>query len=330
MLEHAGDSRLLAMAYSNQAQLHVLAEQQAEAIEWGERAIRLARDADDAAILSHALNNVGLAKWRSAAPRGQPTIEESLRVALAAGEMEHACRAYVNLIWDLIEQLRFAEAERYLAAAMELADRSEHRMFLTLHACRAGHRQAGHRPVGRGDRAAEVAAEYARVDAQPGAGRPGPDPGAPRPAGCRPSRAIRAWELAAELRELPRTGPAAAARAEAAWLHGGDPARGRPCWSRRTPRPAGCAPWRCAAELAYWMTRFGRPIEPELVGAPVRPARGRALAGGRGGVASRGLPVRARRRPGRQPGTGGPADGARRTGCARRRAPGSPGSRPAA
>ena len=107
MLEDAGDIRLLAMAYSNQAQLHMLAERHAEAIEWGERAVRLAREADDAATLSHALNNVGLAKWRTAEPQGQSTLEESLRVALAAGEIEHACRAYVNLIWDLIEQLRF-------------------------------------------------------------------------------------------------------------------------------------------------------------------------------------------------------------------------------
>ena len=30
----------------------------------------------------------------------------------------------------------------------------------------------------------------------------------------------RAWELAAQVDELQRTGPAAAARAEAAWLHG--------------------------------------------------------------------------------------------------------------
>ncbi|HEV8174404.1 MAG TPA: AAA family ATPase [Actinoplanes sp.] len=71
VLANAGDGRLLAMAYSNQSQLHALAERHAEAIEWGERAARLAREIGDAAILSHALNNVGLASgaWETGPDR---------------------------------------------------------------------------------------------------------------------------------------------------------------------------------------------------------------------------------------------------------------------
>jgi DNA-binding CsgD family transcriptional regulator len=175
--------------------------------------------------------------------------------------MEHACRAYVNLIWALIEQLRFAEAERYLAVAMDLADRSEHRSFFTFLHVELGIVKLA---TGRWDEAieaAEVAAEspasmrspalviLARIRTRRG------QPGAT-------DQAIRSWELAAELRELPRTGPAAAARAEAAWLHGGDPAAAtvlestyaEACRLRAVP---------IREELAYWMTRFGRPIEPE-------------------------------------------------------------------
>jgi DNA-binding CsgD family transcriptional regulator len=73
---------------------------------------------------------------------------------------------------------------------------------------------------------------------------------------------IRAWKLADELQEMQRTGPATAARAEAAWLHGGDP--GAVTALETTYADAcrlGAAPHR--AELAYWMTKFGRPILPE-------------------------------------------------------------------
>ena len=63
----------------------------------GERAIALARELGDAAILSHALTNVGsVRRWPLGDPVGWSLMEESLRVALAAGEVEHACRAYVH------------------------------------------------------------------------------------------------------------------------------------------------------------------------------------------------------------------------------------------
>jgi DNA-binding CsgD family transcriptional regulator/tetratricopeptide (TPR) repeat protein len=261
VLEDAGDARLLAMAYSNQSQLQVLAERHAEAIEWGERAVRLARDVGDAATLSHALNNVGTATWRSGDPRGQRMIDESLQVALVAGEAEHACRAYVNLAWQLLEDLRFAEAERYLTDAMELADCAEHRTFLTYMYVELGILQLA---TGHWDEAvqnAEAAVTAAKSLRGPALvvlarirvrrGRRGAA-----------ELVVRAWELAEELQELQRTGPAAAARAEAAWLHGGDP--GATTVLEKTYADA-CRldAGRLRAELAYWMTRLGRPIRPE-------------------------------------------------------------------
>jgi tetratricopeptide (TPR) repeat protein len=185
VLEGAGDARLLAMAYSNRSQLHALADQHAEAIEWGERAIRLAREVDDAAILSHALNSVGVAMWHRSDPRGQAMIKESLRVALAAGEVEHACRAYANLIWHLVQESRFAEAETYLAAGIELADRADHQMAHTyLHAELGALKLAtGH--WDEAARAAELGWAGPAGDAHPGAARPGPGTGAARPAGRR-------------------------------------------------------------------------------------------------------------------------------------------------
>ncbi|MDT4986950.1 MAG: hypothetical protein QOI74_1044, partial [Micromonosporaceae bacterium] len=260
VLADAGDARLLAMAYSNQSQLHMLAERHNDAIEWGERAVRLARETHDAATLSHALNNVGQAKWRMGDPQGQPTIEASLRVAVAAGEVEHACRAYVNLIWNLMEDLGFAAAERYLAEAMELADCAEHRMFLTYMNVELGILKLATGHWDEAVRAADFATDSPKSMRSPALvvlarirvrrGQPGAT-----------ELVTQAWQVAEELRELQRTGPAAAARAEAAWLHGGDP--GAVTALEATYAEAcrlGVAPLR--DELAYWMTRFGRPIQP--------------------------------------------------------------------
>ena len=46
-------------------------------------------------------------------------------MALEAGEVEHACRAYVNIVWHLMDVLRFAEADRILDDALELAEEAE-------------------------------------------------------------------------------------------------------------------------------------------------------------------------------------------------------------
>jgi len=127
VLSAAGDDGLLAMAFSNQAQLHALSGRTAAAIPAAERAIELGKDTP--ATLSHALNNLGISLNRLGDPRGVSTLEESLRVALAANEPEHACRAYVNLIWRHIDELRFDDAARHLSAGIEFAERSEFVMF---------------------------------------------------------------------------------------------------------------------------------------------------------------------------------------------------------
>jgi hypothetical protein len=59
--------------------------------------VALAREAGDAAVTAHALTNIGVSRWGLGDPAGQPTLDEALRVALEAGDVEDACRAYVNL-----------------------------------------------------------------------------------------------------------------------------------------------------------------------------------------------------------------------------------------
>ena len=60
-LESVGEGPELAMAYSNRAQLCMLANDSATAVEWGNRALALARRVGDADTEIHALNNVGTA-----------------------------------------------------------------------------------------------------------------------------------------------------------------------------------------------------------------------------------------------------------------------------
>ncbi|WLW57100.1 helix-turn-helix transcriptional regulator [Streptomyces sp. YU58] len=257
VLEHAGDDRLLALAVSNTAQLRMLSDRYAEAVEHGERAIALARKAGDAAILSHALNNVGTARWRAGDADGRLQVQESLDVALAAGEVEHACRSYANLIWNLLDHLRYDEADTFLRPAMELADRAEHLGFLTyLHVELAMRRLA----AGDWDEA-EKHAEFGMHDFVPArcpaltvlarvrirCGRPGAD-----------ELLAEAWEIAVRTKELQRTGPVAAARAEAAWLRGDLTAVAEAVASVHA-QAYGLPGSPCRDELAYWLTKAGGP-----------------------------------------------------------------------
>ena len=141
----------LALALSNQSQLHMLAGRRAECIAIGRRAVLMARDVGDAAVLSHALDNVGTALWDDGTPEGQAMLEESLSVALEAGEVEHACRAYVNIVWHLMDVLRFAEARlNPRRRPLELAEESRVRRFPPISPADSQHGVPGARPVGRG------------------------------------------------------------------------------------------------------------------------------------------------------------------------------------
>jgi DNA-binding CsgD family transcriptional regulator/tetratricopeptide (TPR) repeat protein len=260
VLEPAGDTPRLAMAYSNCAQIYALCGESADALDYGERAVALARGAGDAATLSHALNNIGLARWSLGDKRGEATLVESLRVALAAGEVEHACRAYVNIVWNLLDDARYAEAERYLVAGTALADRGEHLMFLTYLHVELGRLKLATGHWDEAVRAARVAAEDqppARSGALVVLGRVGVRRGEPGATALLDD----AWALAGSIREPHRTVPAVAARAEAALLNGGDPgllADLRDVYDE-VRRKGMCT---AMAELAHWLARFGQTVEP--------------------------------------------------------------------
>jgi len=130
VLEPTGDRRLLALALSNQSHLHMQDFRAEDCVAVGERAVALARELGDAAILSHALTNIGSARWQLGDPAGWALLEESLRVALAAGEVEHACRSYIVVTWHHLDDLHLGDAERKLAEGIGLAERHDHLGYL--------------------------------------------------------------------------------------------------------------------------------------------------------------------------------------------------------
>lgn len=258
VLEGAGDRRALALALSNQSQLHVLAGRFSDAIAVGERAVPIAREVRDAGLLSHALNNVGFGYWEQGDPRGRKMLEESLAVALDAGEIDHACRTYVTISWHLIDELAFEEAHQILRDGVELADEAEYLGFLRyLHLTRAMLNLA----TSAWDEV-EVEAEWA-LDAQPimrcpsltvlgrlrvRRGQEGGD-----------EMLAEAWEMAQRLGEPQRIVPAATALAESAWLR-----------EDTSDVASVIAPIYLdirdhssranAAELGYWVRRAGVPV----------------------------------------------------------------------
>ena len=90
VLERLPANRELAMAYSTMSQLQMVNDKTADAIEWGERAIALARLLGDIEALLHAMNNVGTAKLQVRADEAAwGMLERSLVLALAHGFEEH-------------------------------------------------------------------------------------------------------------------------------------------------------------------------------------------------------------------------------------------------
>jgi DNA-binding CsgD family transcriptional regulator len=107
----------LAMAYSNKAQLDMLADPP-EGIRWGEGAITLAEQIGDVDTLVHALHNVGVAHLASQHEQGWELLEQSLRLALEHGFEDHAARAYGNLACGAICVRDYRRAKGYLEAGI--------------------------------------------------------------------------------------------------------------------------------------------------------------------------------------------------------------------
>jgi DNA-binding CsgD family transcriptional regulator/tetratricopeptide (TPR) repeat protein len=222
LLEILPPDARLAMAYSNRAQLAMLADNTAEAVRWGEQAIALAESLGDARTQVHALNNMGTALLTAGDEQGRAHLERSLQLAVERGWEEHVSRAYTNLACCAVMTRDYPLAERFLQEG--LAYCAEHDLdscgtYMGTWQARAWFEQ------GCWDDAVQEATRVLNHYRLPAATkipallvlgwvrvRRG-DPG---------SVAVldEARTLALASGELQRIAPVAAARAEAAWLRG--------------------------------------------------------------------------------------------------------------
>ena len=124
ILEPLGESVELARAYSGVSQLAMLAEEDEQALAWGERAFRLADGLGDQSTGAHALVNLGCARIQL--DHGDTTaLLEAHAVADGAGDREDATRALGNLGYVLMTWAKPEPARRYSEQALAYAEQYE-------------------------------------------------------------------------------------------------------------------------------------------------------------------------------------------------------------
>jgi DNA-binding CsgD family transcriptional regulator/tetratricopeptide (TPR) repeat protein len=254
VLEPLGAGRELAMAYSNRAQLHILADEYALAPEWGDRAIAMAEKIGDIEVLVHALTNAACLEPGSA----RQMQLRAVRLAQEHGMHEHALRAYTWPICDCIEERDYPPAESLLAEAIEYAttrDIDTYANYLR------GWRGRMRLEQGRWTEAEADAAGVLRIEGGSAVVR------IPSLAVLGTIRARRgqsgaqeildeALGLALATGELQRLVPVAAARAEAAWLRN-DTAAASAEVMRAYPLALKAGNEWDVGELACWLWRAG-------------------------------------------------------------------------
>src|SRR5215510_3486825 len=260
----------LAMAYSNRAQLHMLADEREQAVLWGSRAIELARSLGATEILVHALNNVGTAEYLSGNDEGRLKLEESLRLALTNNLHEHAARAFTNLAAIALRLRDYKLAMRYFDDG--IAYTTEHEL-LAAKLYMVAWRARAHFEQGDWDKAADDAdsvLSVARVSAitkisalavlghlRVRRGDPHAEP-----------VLSEARELAMQTRELQRVDPVASARVESAWLKGDLEQVMREARFVLEMAQGHDDPW-LHGEFASWIWRAGGAVEiSEKIAAP--------------------------------------------------------------
>jgi DNA-binding CsgD family transcriptional regulator/tetratricopeptide (TPR) repeat protein len=265
-LEPLEPGHQLAMAYSNQAQLDMLAQRMEAAMRWAGRAIELARRLDDQETLSHALTNIGSARLQGGDPRGRIDLEEAFQVAVDAGLDDHAARAVGNLatvsaelrddghaLQDLDRALAFVQARELSGWVQHVLG---HRARVRLDrgdwaGAEQDARAALAEPVKGGARAVDALVPLGLLQARRG------DPDAA-------ATLQEATERAFASGELQWVAPVAAARAEHAWLHGDDHRAAEEA-ARSFEQAAQAAHRWFAGELAVWLRVAGAPVRPPAV-----------------------------------------------------------------
>jgi DNA-binding CsgD family transcriptional regulator/tetratricopeptide (TPR) repeat protein len=256
-------SKELAMAYSNLAQVFMLAQEADAAEDWATRAITVARELDDQNALAHALNNLGSTRLRVGDMGGYALLEESLEIAVREQFDDHAGRAYANLVWTALDYRQYDRAESYIdeglsyAWSRELAG-SIH--YITAERARLGFERGNWaeaerdalwvlgRPEEPGITNMPALATLARLHVR--RGQPEVD-----------DTLEEAWRLVEPTGELQRIAPVAAARAELAWLRDDLDGIGSAIADAYQLALTARQPW-ITDELAFWMWRADGTTEP--------------------------------------------------------------------
>jgi DNA-binding CsgD family transcriptional regulator/tetratricopeptide (TPR) repeat protein len=269
-LEDLPPGRDLALAYVNLAHLYYVAEDPEEATAWNTKALALVEQLDEPQILSYALTNKGVIEVLVDAEQAPAQLEQSLEVALAAGAEEHVGRTYLSFVWWPLRRRRYDLVDRYLDEGLDYCTERGldlWRMFFI--PCRA------RLELDRGQWT--EAADWAGFALRDRRTWP-----VPRIFALTVLALVRArrgdpdvWPLLDEARalaepsgELQRIGPAACARAEAAWLAGRHDAIGSETEAALDLAMHRQARWE-VGELACWRRRAGiiEPV-PGLVAEP--------------------------------------------------------------
>ena len=211
----------LAAAYTWSAYLLMLARESGRAVEAGERAVELISVYGPPQLLTRALNAVGTAHWLTDPALAEETLGRAVEAARAAGDDAGVGWALLNLGSGAGEIRAYPVAERALRDAIEWgADRELERVRSYAAAWLARCRfergdwpeatrllhaaETSHASVATGIVRLTVLGRLRARRGDPGAGE----------------ALTEAWELAERTGDLQRRWPAAAARAELAWLSG--------------------------------------------------------------------------------------------------------------
>ncbi len=270
VLQELPASRELAAAYSNSAQLRMVAAESVEGAKLARKALALARRLGDRPIVIHALCNLGSCKLNVSQPDGWRLLGESLEAALAAGLDDDAARAWANLVTHMVTRRELSRAACVLRdglAFTEECDLDGYRFYLL------GWSAMAELHAGRLDAAMARAEEVLRRPGLPILARVIPLCVLGRVRARRGATEVwpvldEALELASRIGELQRLGPVAIARAEAAWLEGDD-ARARAEVGRALPRAVEVRDGWIGGELLVALARSGKAVKsPRWVAPP--------------------------------------------------------------
>jgi DNA-binding CsgD family transcriptional regulator/tetratricopeptide (TPR) repeat protein len=222
LLERRPPGLAHATAYSYAAHLHMLAREIPQAIEVGNRAIALAAEFGDPALRARSLTIVGAALWFTDEDQAEATLQRALTTAREHGEDTIVGLSLRMLGSGAGEVRRYPVADRWLAEGVRWC--GEHDLDIHGDYCLAWSARSAFEQ-GRWSEAADAASRAARhriehaptrIVALTTLGRlqvRRGDPNAGTPL-------AQAWDLACQTGDLQRLWPAAAGRAEAAWLSG--------------------------------------------------------------------------------------------------------------